>query len=100
MRAQEPDDETIARVARALYEDSVARFPESFSAPWAEVHSYRVSVYRQRAQELLAGIKPPTAHSGVDVILREIQIQEIPEALALLVERYTRVMGSVPDFPQ
>lgn len=93
------DEIEIERVAERLYNDAWSRSKNSWCVPWAEASPELHTEYCSKAGRLLDGVLLIPAEGVMHKPLSDIEIEEIPHVISVLMARWTQVVGSIPSLP-
>lgn len=93
------DEIEVERVAENLYNDDWSRSQNPWCKTWAEASSELHAEYRAKAQAVLNGDLILRADGTVSQALAQINVEEIPHVISVLMARWTQVVGSIPPLP-
>lgn len=90
------DEIEINRVAENLYNDAWSRSKNAWCKTWAEASQELHAEYRAKAHRILDGMLLLPVEGVMPKPLSQIEIEEIPHVISVLMARWTQVVGSIP----
>lgn len=93
------DEIEVERVAENLYNDAWSHSKNVWSKTWREASPELHAEYRAKAQTVLSGDLILRADGTISQVLAQIDVEEIPHVISVLMARWTQVVGSLPPLP-